>query len=73
MNKSKLLATCLVTLLVVVLGVTVQPVIDLLRNTEDLLSMVGLLTVCFAVVTVCSILKIKLEAVRGRLANRDRK
>jgi hypothetical protein len=60
MDKTKLLITCLLTLLMIVLGVSFQPVIDLLRNIEDTLMFVGLFTVCFGVATVVNIIKSKL-------------
>jgi hypothetical protein len=61
MNKTNLLITAGLTLLVVTLAVTVPPVIQFIGQVEDVLKFIGLVAVVAASVKVVELVKAKLK------------
>ncbi len=61
MNKTNLLITAGLTLLVVTLAVTVPPVIQFIGQVEDVLKLIGLAAVVAGSVKVVELVKAKLK------------
>lgn len=61
MNKTTMLFTGVLFLVVCALAVEVQPVINFIKQVEDTLKIIGLLTVCATITKVVEMVKTKLS------------